>query len=823
MKLTIKGVFDDAVQRNANRVFCIERNQYRRTVWTYTDLRETSDRIATYLNQLKLKKGDMVGLWAPNGPIWVATYFACARTGIIVVPIDVNASDEFVNKLVQKTKLSLLIKTIYRPIATDCRTIEIEQLSDLASIDPDNEFINKRIVEPDDTLEIVFTSGSTGDPKGVMLTNRNVTSNLHSIQKVWQVGSNHTLLSMIPLSHMFEQTVGFLIPFCAGSKIVYVQSVRPYQIVQALRAENITTVVTVPAFLKMLKNRITDNLDKTHSLGYITAVLKVADHLPYPIRRYMFQAIHSQLGNNLKLIIVGGSPLQPNLEAFWEQLGIHILQGYGLTETSPIVSYSSLSTKKRGSVGKSLPGQTLKLGQNNEILLAGDNVFVQYFNDPEATQKVFVDGFFRTGDIGRLDEQDYLFITGRQKNMLLSDSGLNIYPEDIESLLSDYHGITDSIVCMLHNDGANTLTAVILSKNSKQEIADIIEKVNSRLASHQVIQNYILWPNEDFPRTPTRKIKRNVVVEQANETFAAKQDGQTHKPQEEISKTLSIVSSVAGVSPEEISKKSNLVSDLKLDSLKRLELVSKMEEELGAYVNEADINSTTTFEELELLVKSARHNPKSNIVNYSLFESRWFAWVRVILQLPLIWAVSIFQRISLSRELADSDEPAVYVANHTSHIDTITMLRILSMSRRSKLLIAAAEDYFFNNRLKSILLRIVLPIIPIDRKGNIQETLLRLGRDLDKGYSILIFPEGTRGPDSNQLGRFLPGIGVIAQELNVPIIPLKFRGNEKILKKGKKLPSFGKTTVASGAIYEATNNRLYDSTSNDLEQIVRDL
>jgi len=817
---TVAGLLDDAIKRHRKQVFCIERKRFRRKLWTYADIDEHADRIAGLLQSKGVKKGDRVGICAPNGPWWIIVYLACLKLGIVVVPIDVNSSEEFIIKVAHKTHLKLLFKTVYKPLeSVKLETVELEQLSEI--------LYEETLLTPtypkisaDDVLEIVFTSGSTGDPKGVVLTQQNVASNVQSLRKAWPIGRNHRLLSMIPLSHMFEQTAGFLVPFVSGSTVVYVESVRPYQVVKALQAEQITTIVTVPAFLSLLRRRIMEKAEASHIKPLLEREFKFARLWPRSARRYMFQGLYVQLGESLKLMAVGGAALPADLEAFWETLGIRVVQGYGLTETAPIATYNSPKAHKRGSVGRCLPGQGLRLAQDGEILLAGNNVFKEYFENPTETTKVLHDGWFHTGDVGRIDKHGFLFITGRKKNMLLSESGLNIYPEDIEAQLANFPTIRDSVVLFTEVNGKEQLTAVVLTDSSEVEVAALVQKANQRLASHQTIQHTIIWPETDFPRTPTRKVKRQLIIDsvqgnhtQVNQIAGPAQGGFTPLQQ--------LVADVAGVPPDSIHDGTNLVSDLGLDSLKRLELVSKIEEEIGAFLEESSINTSTSFADLTAMVAKATRSPKPKLFTFSPFESTEFGGVRALLQLPLLGWGALFQKLQ-GDKLHAPEEPVIYIANHTSHFDTITMLRLLPIGRRRRVLVAAAKDYFFKNRVQAFLLRLILPLIPLDREGGIQESLEQIGGYLDRGQSIVLFPEGTR----STTGKLLPfkrGIGVIAQELEVPIVPLRFIGNDTILPKGKSWPRRGTTDVRVGKPLVFGKDGDYAGTTTELEEVVRNL
>jgi long-chain acyl-CoA synthetase len=817
-RLTVTSLVNTSFRKNSNRVFAIERKRYRRRVWTYQELNIHAERAAAFLIDSGVTAQQTVGICAPNSPLWLIIYIACVRLGIIVVPLDVNATEEFICKVADKTDIKLLFKTVYKPLSSDSfQSIDVEHLDEL--LRDKTPYSHSRVTLPDDILEIVFTSGSTGDPKGVVLTHANVASNVVALKKAWKLSARHQFLSMIPLSHMFEQTVGFLAPFVSGSRVVYIDSIRPFQIVQALQTEDVNSIVTVPAFLSLLHRRVIEKATQMHYKRILEAQLSIVRHLPRVARRYCFSGLYQQLGQSLKLIGVGGAALPAAIESFWETIGIQVMQGYGLTETSPIATYNGPKAHRRGSVGRCLPTQSLSFADDGEILLAGKNVFSSYLDSPEETAKVLHGGWFHTGDIGRLDKDGFLYITVRKKNMLLSESGLNIYPEDIEVQLAVYPAIKDSVVAFTYVENVAVLTAVVLSDETQKSLPRIIQMVNAKLPPHEAIQRTLLWPEPDFPRTPTRKIKRQEVISALEELSKPTTVADKNKARV-VNQLQLLVANMAHVSPETIRPSTNLVSDLGLDSLMRLELLSKIEEDIGAFVSESSITGATTFSELEKMTHEAEHSPKSQLFKFTTFESRWFSVIRIVLQLPLLWFAGLYQKLDGER-LTASAEPVIYIANHTSHFDGLTMLRILPLKSRG-VLIAAARDYFFKNRFASILLRFVMPIIPIDRDGNIQESLRRIGTSLDDGFSVVLFPEGTRATDG-EIHAFKQGIGVIAQELEVPIVPLKFIGNDYIMPKGKRWPKRGVTEIRVGKPMLFGKDQKYSDTTATLEKAVREL
>lgn len=787
-KHTIDNLLKTGFARHQNTEAYVHKETFRTYRWTYGDVQKLVSAMQYFLSEHNLQKGDRLMICAPNSPWWAITYFACARSGIVLVPVDFNSHPDFVKKVAKQTNPKLLILSIFRSDKLSLKSIVAEDLKSLLKDQKIKKLTPVKITS-DDILEIVFTSGSTGDPKGVVLTQGNVASNVANLLQTWSIGPDHVLLSLIPLSHMFEQTIGLFTPFASGSKVVYITSIKPSAITAALKDEQVTTLAIVPAFLSLLRRRIIDESGAGAKQKVLQALFGIAKHLSVKTRRIIFKPIHNKIGPSLQYMIVGGAPLPVELETFWSTLGINVLQGYGMTETAPIATYSLHTSKKPGSVGKSLPNQKISIAEDGEILMQGPHVFNGYYKDKKATNHILKNNWLHTGDIGELDDEGFLFLRGRKKNMLLSENGLNIYPEDIESQLMNSAKLKDVVVLMSTVNNNPVLTGVFLTDLTQDKVQKIVNSVNLKLAGHQAIQRIVIWPEEDFPRTATRKVKRLEVQKLIDDTKTK----QT-VPKNSLTAVQEILSTVIKTG-HNIKPNSTLAGDLGLDSLNRLELVTLLEEKLFAVIGEDQITQTTTVSDLETIVQAALKSPRKT--NYKLItsEKEPLMTLKTALQDVLLVGPSLYQKMDFTQRPAYS-EPVVFVANHTSHFDSLTFLRWLD-NQRKHLAIAAAKDYFFKNPLKAWGMRRLLNAFPVDRDGNIKQSLLTIGTYLDAGKSVLIFPEGTRSIDGS-IQPFKPGIGLIAQLLEVPVVPVKLTGNFAILPKGQTRPKRGKTTIIAG-------------------------
>ncbi|MBT4352843.1 AMP-binding protein [archaeon] len=461
-KKTVCYYIERLVNYYNDREALIFKKTYRTQKWSYLDLYNYAHRIAGVFEEHGLKKGDKIIIYSYNCPEWGAILLACAISGIIAVPLDFNSNKKFVKKISDTVKSKILFCSRYKPIKTNSKQILIEDLFE--HIKKHHKYRCKANIKEDDILEIVYTSGTTSEPKGVIITNKNLVSNIRSLRLVFPLKKHLKFLSIVPLSHMFEQTVGFFIPLRFGCQIVYTTSRKSSSIKDAMYDEKVTSIVAVPVILKTLMNKIKRTVERKNKTKQFEFLLNISKKLPFFTRRILFKKVLNNLSPKLKFFVVGGAPLNNDVEHFWNSLGVLVLQGYGLTETSPILTCNSFKHHKEGTVGQVLPNQKIKISNDNEIICSGENVTSGYYKNKNATNKSLVNGWFYTGDFGKFDEQGYLSIKGRKKNMILTSSGLNVYPEDIEKIINRIDFVKDSIVLGIKETKDTIIIAVILLK-----------------------------------------------------------------------------------------------------------------------------------------------------------------------------------------------------------------------------------------------------------------------------------------------------------------------------------------------------------------------
>ena len=496
--------------------------------------------LAHELMDAGVKPGDFVALLAPNQPEWGVGYFGALLAGGVLVPLDVNLQEGELANILEKAKPVCLVtdaqeeersRTLAGGLASTCTVLRFDVQRDVdpaALLDalPGSER------SPADLALVSFSSGTTGTPKGVMLSHGNITSNVRAVLEPFFAREDDVFLSILPLHHMFESTGGFLIPLGAGARIHYLSSLNPRLLVEAMQNEGITICLMVPALARLIHKRIMSNVEtlsgaKKAVFNILFGLSGVCLSMGLRVGHLLFSQVKKNLGPNLRYFASGGAALDPKIARDLLVLGIEVLQGYGLTETSPVTHANPPGAPNRiGTVGPSIPGVKAQIvpveGSDEgegEILIRGPNVMQGYFENPELTAEVLRDGWFHTGDIGRLDADGYLTICGRSKNVIVSEAGKNIYPEEVEEQLLESEWFLD--VCVIGRKttrgGEEVFAVVVLDPEAdlpqedekRAALADSeLKRLSANLADYKRVAGFFLWPEEELPKTTTRKHKR---------------------------------------------------------------------------------------------------------------------------------------------------------------------------------------------------------------------------------------------------------------------------------------------------------------------------
>jgi Long-chain acyl-CoA synthetases (AMP-forming) len=762
--------FSEYAQQHYERIAYEMKRGFRTERFRFADVYTLALKTATFLKNCLLKKGDTVAIWSPNMPEYPILYFGCWLLGIVAVPIDVRTTEETLQRFVTKARCKLGFKSRSVPGVFPHAVAQTYYLEDLiAFVQELPPLENLPEVFPDDLAEIAFTSGTTGTPKGVLLTHHNFLANISVLCQTFPFQKAQRTLSLLPLSHAFEQVVDFLALFQTGTTVVYLERINQITIMRTLRKRTITAIAIVPQLLQLLLSGVERAIESRGQYKIWSLLQAIAPYLARPVRRLLFRPIHQRLGQHLQFFGCGSAPLNRKLAQRWENMGIAIYEGYGATETTAVLTINTPQAKRLGSVGKTLPGVHIHLDpRSHEILAQGPNIFAGYFQDDERTQQAFSDGWYRTGDVGEFDAEGYLYITGREASRIVLPGGEKVYPEDIENKLNAHPLVRESCVICVKREEGERVHAVVITKYP-QQLDKIIRQINRELSSHERILEWSAWQHDDFPRTPLLKIDRGkvaAIIGGREEKGAQIQPLSVKKDQ-----LLTLITRVTQ-SPMLPIRETDTLADLKLDSLQRVELLSLLEQDSGVAIAETGITEDTTVAQLRELMQR-KEVVSTELPFHALNYQPLIVNVRVILQNLLAFplhALFVPLHVSGKENLINVKLPAIFYFNHMGIMDAVCALRVLPTSVRRKLVIAATRDLWDEWRCGFV--EFWGGGFPFDTKQSIKASLELTGDFLDDGVSLLIAPEGGISSDGT-LQPFKAGIGFIAVHMHVPVVPIK--------------------------------------------------
>lgn len=779
----VVDILIDGAKKYSNRRALSQKIGFRTTHLTYKELYDKARSMALLLQAHGIKRGDKVLILAPNSPWWIVSYWGTLLAGAVIVPFTTQSTPDLIDKILAQTESRVFItwsRLMYEH-PTHVQKIQIEYLPEMLDTYNPDTFVVERCDEQA-LVEIMYTSGTTGDPKGVMLTNYNIMSNLEAIHRAIQLeGEKERLLSVLPLSHIFEQVIGMLLPLSLGCHIVYAHS--PIAIVSLMNEYKITKMAAVPEFLSLVYTRLHFAMEKAGLGKIFDAALSLCERVDQRwFSRIVFWPVLRKLGGKLDTIASAGAPLDPQLERTWLSLGVYILQGYGLTETSPCVTTNTFEDHRYFSVGKPLYNVQVRIADDGEVQVKGPSVFQGYYKNPEKTAEAFTqDGWFKTGDIGEFDADGFLFLKGRKKYMILSAGGQNVFPEDIETALNNIKGVKDSCVLGIagKGGGGESIHAVVLLDEASLSAKEIMVQANRKLASYQQIVSISVWPDVDFPRSATRKVRK----EEVRKYLTAQEKQTSSKTAAAATKLYKLLASVAHIDVSEIHDNSLLVRDLKLDSLMRVELVGRIELEFNKAIDEAAITTETRVADLEKLIDKSS---SSRVDTFSTWPLSWWArLLRPVIQTLFFIYVRLFMRVELHglAHLKDIKEPVIFMPNHVSYWDSLLLAYALPFKFRSRISYAGAEDFVFNTWWWAVwMLQLGFNVFRLPRTegGSIRVGLDNIGRMLDEGYHVVLFPEG-RVSLLGDLQEFKGGAGLLATAMHTKVVPVYIDGIRKLL------------------------------------------
>jgi long-chain acyl-CoA synthetase len=514
---TLLDFFQDLSSTHGD--FLVYDDGFRSRSYTYGAIARMARTFAARIHEAGLRQGDTAVFWSENRPEWIAAFWGCLLRGVVVVPIDYRSSPDFLMRVSRIVSARLvLVGQDVPPLraSPEAAAAPVWLLHEMEWPDTEPSPPPPVSTSRDDTAEIIFTSGATSEPKGVVITHRNVLANIVPVERevlkylrFSRPFAPIRFMNLLPLSHMFGQAMATFVPPMLRGVVVFMRGFSPVDIVAQVKTRRISVIVCVPKILEVLRD---------HVLRIAPEAATPSPKRHWARRWWHFRAIHRKFGLKFWAFVVGAAPLDSALEAFWGELGFVVVQGYGLTETAPIVTLNHPFGTKKGSVGKVIAGVDVRIAEDGEILVRGENVTRGYFNAAEETARAFEDGWFHTGDVGEIGPGGDLFIRGRKKEMIVTPEGLNVFPEDVERVLNGIDGVIDSAVVGVAAGGAERVQAVLVPA-SGTNIDEVVRKANAALADHQKIRRALVWPERDLPRTEgTRKLKRTALRHSSRST-----------------------------------------------------------------------------------------------------------------------------------------------------------------------------------------------------------------------------------------------------------------------------------------------------------------
>jgi long-chain acyl-CoA synthetase len=824
----------DEFQKRGNEPAYVEPRGYRRLRWSYRQVAETAFRCARELSARAIEKGDRVLIWGPNSAEWVAAFFGCAAVGAIVVPIDDAATSDFVLGVCAQVHAKLILCA--RPHAALAFPSPLVILEDLAETLARHSGSSYRAaaVEAGDTLEIVFTSGTTAEPKGVVITHGNVLANIAPLEseirkylKYERLVHPVRFLNLLPLSHVFGQFLGIFLPQLLGGTVIFEDTLKPAELIRTVRRERVSVLVAVPRLLQSLREKIERDLEDEGRLKTFEQKFRQAAGKPFLWRWWIFRRVRRQFGWKFWAFIAGGAALDRDSEEFWGRLGYAVIQGYGLTETTSIVSVNHPFRLGKGSIGRVLAGREVALGADGEIMVRGGGVAAGYWDGNELRPVAGESGWYGTGDIGELDADGNLYFKGRKKDVLVTPAGMNVYPEDLEAALRRQPEVKDCVVVGLPRAGNAEACAVLILRPGQRDPEPVVKRANQSLAEYQRMHAWFLWPEEDFPRTSTGK-PRTPQIQQV--VLASRRN----QPSDDVppGPLAELIARIAKRAPARLDPAANLEADLNLSSLDRVALLSALEDRYQLDLSETRFASVNTVGELEQMLR-AKTGPRLPY-HYPRWVQRWpVTWIRLaadyLLLLPAVYLLGR-PRIEGREHLASVKGPVLVVSNHVSDADLGFVLAALPARLRHRLATATAGEALESlrtpppaqNFLARGYLRLqwalgvaLLNLFPLPREAGFRQSFAYAGESVDRGYSVLVFPEGRHTTDG-RISPFRAGIGLLTNNLSLPVVPVRIDGLQELKQAGKRFAGRGQIRVKVGAPVRFARD-------TDPEQIAREL
>ncbi len=805
----------DDFRRHGNATAVVTYRGNRRRSTTYGQIASLAERFAHELKRRDIAPGERVVLWGQNSAEWIGAFFGCVLHGALVVPLDAGGSIDFARRVVSETNPKLIAgdPPLIADLPDAIPRLVLDDLDDALPAEPQSRS-EAASLNLDTPLQILFTSGTTSEPKGVVHTHRNVLASVAPIEKEMQKYLRYErfvhplrFLHTLPLSHVFGQFMGLWLPVLLAAEVHFENRLQAPRLISLIRSERISVLVAVPRVLDLLRSHLL-----TDDSG-LNAQIQQAQGESVWRRWWRFRRVHRLLGLKFWAFVCGGASLPGDLESFWNTIGFALIQGYGMTETTALITLNHPFKIGKGTIGKALPGREVRISDDGEILVRGDMVSTSTWQHGGMTRSS--DAWLATGDLARSDEQGQLQFLGRKSQIIVTSSGLNIHPEDVEAVLDQQTGVRASVVVPVATPNGNEAMAVLLFRGAEGDAPQAVRRANAALSEYQRIRHWRIWPDLDFPRTSTGKIQRGKVAQWASAHALTENATAADTNNDAL---VNLISSVTRISPATVNDEARLDEDLHLDSLGRVQLQSELERQMGVVLDDARLAHIETLGELRrsLGLRSSETGSGQDSIAHPVSPGRaeahegtvyprwpWSTPVKAARILfiecvmrPLVWFLAK-PNIELPVNARWPDTPILIIANHVTAYDGALALYALPGRVRRRVAIAMAADMladfrharnqgsqFLNALAPAAYLAItaLFNVFPLPRSAGFRDSFAHMGKALDRGYNILIFPEGHRS--GGTLDHFRSGIGLLVQESDALVLPVTLRGLGDLKQRG---------------------------------------
>ena len=845
MRAHLASLVED-FRRHAGQTAVVAHRGNRGFRTSYAELAHLAGRFAAELDRLGLAPGDRVVLWGANSAPWMAAFFGCVLRGVIAVPLDSAGSPDFAQRVIRDVSPKLIagdlsLLTALAPDQTP--QISLSQLDEL--LPPTPNFAVSPAVTAEAPLQIVFTSGTTSEPKGIVHTHANVLASTLPIEREMQKYLKYErifhplrFLHTVPLSHVFGQFMGLWLPPLLAAEVHFADQLEARRIVDLIRRERISVLIAVPRVLELLRAHLLARFPT------LAAQLESSVTLSLHRRWWLFRHVHHALGWKFWAAIAGGAALPSELESFWNRLGFALIQGYGMTETTALITLNHPFKVARGTIGKVLTGREVRISDDGEILVRGAMLASTIWHDGRPHQRE--SEWLATGDLAARSDSGDLRYLGRKGDLIVSASGMNIHPEDLEAALKHQPQIRDCVVVPIATPNGAEPAAVVLSSATEAELQQAIRDANSTLAAHQQIRRVLRWPETHFPYTATGKLLRRVVAAwAANVATGQAQNASSPASADPLTEVLiGLIAAITREPPPNPNGQLRLSEDLHLDSLGRVQLQTALEARLGLELEDDSLAAIENLAQLRTLVGQSQDAPAPSAEapaapserspSQSRDENiypRWpWSWPIAALRIvfielimrPLVWLLGAPR---IQRPAAPLPAgPLLIIANHVTAYDGALILYALPGTLRRRVAIAMAGEMLLDYRharnqgnsvlnllapAAYLLITALFNVFPLPRRQGFQRSFSHAGQAMDRKYSVLIFPEGTRSRDG-QIHPFRPGIGLLARQSQTAILPVALIGLSE-LASSTKLGSW----VRSGQLQIRVGNPIHPSEHPD--------